>query len=801
MQRYPKKEEKANMCKSKLVVMAVAVFAAAGLAGLPAQVSQAQESLTVNLASPVKPFTGVGEGFLYGISQDGTQPADQYILPLDMNAFRGGGHVTGGWIADNYSYGSNTMADVNSVIAQATRITQGSYHAQYQVILSDIYGADGGQPSNTVYPCTNGNCSNWVTFLDDVVGALQASGLHFAYDIWNEPELSIFWGGGGFDSTQYFQMWDTAVRTIHSLAPGAIIVGPSAAYTPSQDPTGWSNWLSHTKAAGTLPNMITNHDEGDGDDPVAVANQINAALATAGISPIPLSANEYLPADQQTAGQDAYYLARFAQSGYTNATRGNWVCCLIPNLAGVLTNSNGTWEPNGMWWDMRTYADMTGELVSTSGEVGTTAISASEDSTNMRVVALLGDENGYTGAASVTFDGLSAVPWLDSNGMVQAVVYRIPDSYPLLARQVVFDQALSTSGGSVTVNLTFQASHDAFGIYLTPASGGGTTTTTQPGGSGFPSGYGTLKVANDSLCLDSFGNTTNAGAVIDQWACNGGSNQDFQFVPTSGGYGELQVESSGQDVTVLNSSTAQGQTDIVQEPVNGNAASQWLPEQQSDGSWQFQNLNSGLCLDVYGATSNQGQQLDQWPCKNAPGTNQDFLASATGPGTTTTTQPTTTTTQPTTTTTVPSGFPSGYHTLVVANDSLCLDSFGNTANAGAIIDQWACNGGSNQDFQFVPTSGGYGELQVESSGQDVTAIAEGSSSASAQGVPDIAQEPVSGTSAAQWRPEQQTDGSWQFQNQNSGLCLDVYGAGSNQGQQLDQWPCKNAPGTNQDFKA
>ena len=54
------------------------------------------------------------------------------------------------------------------------------------------------------------------------------------------------------------------------------------------------------------------------------------------------------------------------------------------------------------------------------------------------------------------------------------------------------------------------------------------------------------------------------------------------------------------------------------------AASLWLPQQQSDGSWQFKNQNSGLCLDVYGAGSNTGQQLDQWPCKNAPGTNQDF---------------------------------------------------------------------------------------------------------------------------------------------------------------------------------
>jgi Ricin-type beta-trefoil lectin domain-like len=38
-------------------------------------------------------------------------------------------------------------------------------------------------------------------------------------------------------------------------------------------------------------------------------------------------------------------------------------------------------------------------------------------------------------------------------------------------------------------------------------------------------------------------------------------------------------------------------------------------------------------------------------------------------------------------------------------------------------------------------------------------------------------------------------------NPASGKCLDVYGAGSNTGQQLDQWPCKNAPGTNQDFNS
>ena len=141
---------------------------------------------------------------------------------------------------------------------------------------------------------------------------------------------------------------------------------------------------------------------------------------------------------------------------------------------------------------------------------------------------------------------------------------------------------------------------------------------------GFPNGYDQLVIGNDGLCLDVYGNTTNPGAAIDQWSCNGQTNQQFQFVPVSGGYGELEAENSGDDVAVANSSTTAGQPDIVQEVPNGAANSLWLPEQQSDASWQFQNQNSGLCLDVYGDGNNLGQQLDQWYCKSAPGTNQDF---------------------------------------------------------------------------------------------------------------------------------------------------------------------------------
>src|SRR5262249_22722665 len=72
-------------------------------------------------------------------------------------------------------------------------------------------------------------------------------------------------------------------------------------------------------------------------------------------------------------------------------------------------------------------------------------------------------------------------------------------------------------------------------------------------------------------------------------------------------------------VAVSGGSTAAGTPDIVQQALDGAAGSLWLPVQQSDGSYVFQNKNSGLCLDVYGGGSNLGRRLDQWPCKNTAG--------------------------------------------------------------------------------------------------------------------------------------------------------------------------------------
>ncbi|MGW2638423.1 RICIN domain-containing protein [Streptomyces sp. NPDC001348] len=144
------------------------------------------------------------------------------------------------------------------------------------------------------------------------------------------------------------------------------------------------------------------------------------------------------------------------------------------------------------------------------------------------------------------------------------------------------------------------------------------------GDGGFPTGYHQLVIGSNNLCLDVYGNSGSAGAAIDQWTCNGQSNQQFQFLPASGGYGQLQAQNSGLVVAVSGGSTTAGTPDIVQQAPGSGAGSLWLPVQQSDGSYAFKNQNSGLCLDAYGGSSSPGQQLDQWTCKNTAGSNQDF---------------------------------------------------------------------------------------------------------------------------------------------------------------------------------
>jgi hypothetical protein len=179
----------------------------------------------------------------------------------------------------------------------------------------------------------------------------------------------------------------------------------------------------------------------------------------------------------------------------------------------------------------------------------------------------------------------------------------------------------SGDGGRVAFSALCQ-----YGVPGGAADSGGCGTPGGGGGTAFPSGYHQLVVQNSGQCVDVRGGSTADNTVVDQAACTttDTAKQEFEFVPVSGGYGELQNQNSGSDIVVQGASTANG-AGIVQYTRNGSANGLWLPVRQTDGSWQFKNRNSGLCLDQDGAVTTAGVQFDQWTCKAGTGTNQDFV--------------------------------------------------------------------------------------------------------------------------------------------------------------------------------
>ncbi|MEV4829869.1 non-reducing end alpha-L-arabinofuranosidase family hydrolase [Micromonospora sp. NPDC049257] len=142
---------------------------------------------------------------------------------------------------------------------------------------------------------------------------------------------------------------------------------------------------------------------------------------------------------------------------------------------------------------------------------------------------------------------------------------------------------------------------------------------------------------NSGKALDVYNLATTDGARITQWTRNDGSQQQWQFVDSGGGYYRLKSKLSGKVLDVSGKSTADGGA-IVQWTDN-NGTNQQFSIQDIDGYIQLINRNSGKAIEVQGAATTDGANIVQYADWN--GTNQQWQLVKLG-GTTPTTPPPTT---------------------------------------------------------------------------------------------------------------------------------------------------------------
>jgi len=144
--------------------------------------------------------------------------------------------------------------------------------------------------------------------------------------------------------------------------------------------------------------------------------------------------------------------------------------------------------------------------------------------------------------------------------------------------------------------------------------------------------------------------------------------------PATGTTHYLTNGNSSLVMDVSGSSTANGGK-IIQWTNHSGTNQRWTLTRVTGNVYTAANLNSGLCLEVPNSSTTAGVQLDQWTC-NA-GANQQWAFDAVGSYTSST---------------------DASYVLVNLNSGLAVDDYGNSTATGAIVDQWASNGGSNQTW-------------------------------------------------------------------------------------------------------
>jgi hypothetical protein len=105
---------------------------------------------------------------------------------------------------------------------------------------------------------------------------------------------------------------------------------------------------------------------------------------------------------------------------------------------------------------------------------------------------------------------------------------------------------------------------------------------------------------------------------------------------------------------------------------------------QSDGIYEIVSVNSGLCLDVAGASHADGAPMIQWTCIG--GGQQRFIARALG---------------------------GGAYELRAQHSNKCLDVNAGSPSDGAIVQQYTCNGSPAQRWRVADLGSGQYQLRPE----------------------------------------------------------------------------------------
>jgi xylan 1,4-beta-xylosidase len=129
---------------------------------------------------------------------------------------------------------------------------------------------------------------------------------HWSFEVWNEPNLEVFWAG---TPEEYFRLYDLAAAAIRSVDPALRVGGPASAAV------GWVDQaLAHANANGTVLDFVSTHTYGS--PPL----DLRPLLARHGRAGTPLWWTEWgVSPTHFDAASDSVFGAAFLLRGMTSA--------------------------------------------------------------------------------------------------------------------------------------------------------------------------------------------------------------------------------------------------------------------------------------------------------------------------------------------------------------------------------------------------------------------------------------------------------------------------------------------------
>lgn len=187
-----------------LVTLFIAATSLLGaVAGSPL-VPRDSVTAVVNLGNNTGTPGHLASGILYGIPDTKDQIPTKFYTDMGFNYARAGGAQVPspgrGWIWGLSEYKNRFASALSNY--QST-IEHGG---KFIFLIHDLWGADGTQNSSAPYPGDNGDWTSWDNYLNQWISDMNANSAtsNLVIDIWNEPDLSVFWNR---EQTQYLQMW------------------------------------------------------------------------------------------------------------------------------------------------------------------------------------------------------------------------------------------------------------------------------------------------------------------------------------------------------------------------------------------------------------------------------------------------------------------------------------------------------------------------------------------------------------------------------------------------------------------